>query len=41
MRIRVSNLTIIGRRQAITWTNEGMLLIGPIQTNFSDILIAI
>ena len=43
----VSNLTIIGsdnglppgRRQAIIWTNAKMLLIGPLGTNFSEILI--
>ena len=29
------------RRQAITWTNAGILLIGPLGTNFSDILIEI
>ena len=42
-----SKLTIIGsdnglspsRRQAIIWTNAGLLLIGPIGTNFSEILI--
>ena len=47
--ICVSNLTIIGsdngllpdRRQAIIWTNAGLLLIGPLGTNFSEILIAI
>ena len=47
--ICVGNLTIIGsdnglspgRRQAITWTNVGILLIGPIGTNFSEMLIAI
>ena len=47
--ICVSNLTIIGsdnglspgRRQAIIWTNAGILLIGPIGTNFSEILIKI
>ena len=47
--ICVGNLTIIGsdnglspgRRQAITWTNVGILLIGPLETNFSDILIEI
>ena len=41
--ICVGNLTIIGsdnglspgRRQAITWTNVGILLIGPQGTNFS------
>ena len=45
----ISNLTIIGsdnglspvRRQAIIWTNAGMLLIGPLGTNFSEILIKI
>ena len=44
--ICVSNLTIIGsdyglspdRRQAIIWTNAGILLIGPLGTNFSEIL---
>ena len=44
--ICVSKLTIIdadnglspGRRQAIIWTNAGILLIGPFGTNFSDIL---
>ena len=43
------NLTIIGsdnglspgRRQAIIWTNAGILLIGPPGTNFSEILIEI
>ena len=30
-----------GRRQAITWTNMEMLLIGPLGTNFSEILIEI
>ena len=47
--ICVSKLTIIGsdnglspgRRQAIIWTNAGLLLIGPLGTNFSEILIAI
>ena len=45
----VSKLTIIGsdnglspgRRQAIIWTNAGILLIGPLVTNFSEILIEI
>ena len=44
--IRVGKLTIIGsdnslspgRRQAIIWTNAGILLIGPLETNFSEIL---
>ena len=27
-----------GRRQAIIWTNAGILLIGPLGTNFSEIL---
>ena len=47
--ICVSNLTIIasdngllpGRRQAIIWTNAGILLIGPLGTHFSEILIGI
>ena len=45
--ICASNLTIIGsdnglspgRRQAIIWTNVGILLIAPLGTNFSEILI--
>ena len=40
--IRIGKLTIIGsdnglspgRRQAIIWTNAGILLIGPLGTNF-------
>ena len=47
--ICVGNLTIIGsdnglspgRRQSIIRTNAGILLIGPLGTNFSDILIGI
>ena len=47
--ICVSKLTIIGsdnglsptRRLAIIWTNAGILLIGPLGTNFSEILISI
>ena len=47
--ICVVKLTIIGsdnglspgRRQAIIWTNAGILLIGPLGTNFSEILIEI
>ena len=47
--ICVSKLSIIGRdnglspgrRQAIIWTNDGILLIGPLGTNFSEILIEI
>ena len=47
--ICVGNLTIIssdnglspGRRQAIIWTNDEILLIGPLETNFSEILIEI
>ena len=47
--ICVGNLTIIGsdnglspgRRQAITWTNVGILLIGTLGTNFSEMLIEI
>ena len=42
--ICVGNLTIIGsdnglspdRRQAIIWTSAGMLLIGPLGTNFIE-----
>ena len=49
MHICVGKLTIIGsdnglspgRRQSIIWTNAGILLIGPLGTNFSGILIAI
>ena len=49
MHICVSKLTIIGsdnglspgRRQAIIWTNAGILLIGPLGTNFSAIWIGI
>ena len=47
--ICVGNLAIIvsdsglspGRRQAIIWTNAGILLIRPLGTNFSEILIKI
>ena len=47
--ICVSKLTIIGsdnglspdRRQAIIWTNAGLLLIGPLGTSFTEILIEI
>ena len=47
--ICVGKLTIIGsdnslspgRRQAIIWTNAGILLFGPLGTNFSEILIEI
>ena len=47
--ICVGKLTIIGsdnglspgRRQAIIWTNAGILLIGPLGTNLSEILIGI
>ena len=49
MHICISKLAIIGsdnglsplRRQAIIWTNDGILLIGPLGTNFSEILIEI
>ena len=45
----VGNLTIIGsgnglspgRRQAITWTNVGILFIGPLGTNFGEMLMEI
>ena len=47
--ICVGKLTIISsdndlspdRRQAIIWTNDGILFIGPLGTNFSEILIEI
>ena len=47
--ICISKLNIIGsdnglapgRRQAIIWTNAGILLIGPLRTNFSEILVEI
>ena len=47
--ICVGNLTTIGsdnglspgRRQAITWNNVGILLIGPVGTHLSEILIGI
>ena len=47
--ICVSNLTIIGsdnglspgRRQAIIWTNAGILLNGPLGTNFNEMFIKI
>ena len=47
--ICVGNLNVIdsdnglspGRRQAIIWTNSGILLIGPLATNFSEIVIEI
>ena len=49
MHICVGKLTIIGsdnglspgRHQAIIWTNARILLIGPLGTNFSEILIGI
>ena len=49
MHICISKLAIIssdnglspGRRQAIIWTNAGILLIGSLGTNFSEILIEI
>ena len=49
MHMCVSKLTVIGsdnglspgRRQAIIWTNDGILLIRPSGANFSEILIKI
>ena len=49
MHICVGNIIIIGsdnglspgRRLAIIWTIAGMLLIGTLKTNFSEILIEI
>ena len=45
----VSKLTVVGsenglspgKRQAIVWTNDGILLIRPLGTNFSGTLIQI
>ena len=39
--ICVSNSTISGRRQATIWTNAGILLIRPLGTNSSELLIEI
>ena len=47
--ICVGNLTIIGsdnglspgRRQAIIWTNDGILLLGPLGTKFNEIVLGI
>ena len=36
-----SNDSSPGQRQAIIWTKAGILVIGPLETNFSDILIEI
>ena len=33
-------MKVMGRRQAIIWTNA-ILLIGPLETNFTEILIEI
>ena len=49
MHLCISKLTIIGsdnglssgRRRAIIWTNVGILLIWPLETNFGEILIKI
>ena len=49
MHICVRDITVIssdyglspGRRQAIIWTNAEILLIGPLGTNVSEILIEI
>ena len=49
MHICIDNVTIIGsdnglvpsQRQAIIWTNAGIVLIAPLGTNFSEILIEI
>ena len=49
MYVCVSKLTTIGSdnglspglHKAIIWTNAGILLIGPLRTNFSEILIQI
>ena len=34
--ICASKLAIIGRRQAIIWTNAGILLIGPLGIDFNE-----
>ena len=39
--IGLDNGLFPGRHQAIIWTNAGMMLIGPIGTNFSGILTGI
>ena len=39
--VKIWNGLSPGRRQAIIWTNAGILLIGPWGTNFSEILIGI
>ena len=39
--IGLDNGLLPGQRQAIIWTNAGILLIGPLRTNFSEILIEI
>ena len=36
-----SLVCVYGRRQAIIWTNAGILLIGPLVTNFDEVLIEI
>ena len=49
IKLLVTTLTIIcsdnglspARHQAINWTNDGILLIGPVGTNFGEILIEI
>ena len=49
MHICIGKLTIIDsdnglsprRREAIIWTNAGILLIGPLDTNSNEILIGI
>ena len=35
------NGLLLGQRQAIIWTNAGIFLIGPLGTNFNEILIEI
>ena len=38
---KLNNGLLPDRRQAIIWTNAGILLIGPLRTNFSEIFIGI
>ena len=40
-RIGLGNGFVPNRRQAIIWTNPGILLIGPLGTNFNEILFEI
>ena len=39
--MHMNEIRLPGRRQAISWTNAGISLIGPIRTKFSEILVDI